>query len=245
MASLVFIALVVLWLGQTSARVYQKGADALTIRAVLRADTDDVAAEILAADIRRQVPDVAIDVINEAMGRSLLALQEPWIAQMPDFEVTPLPILLEIRHPQLLTQSDEIPAFLDSLGEYPAVDFVAYNETAHDRLAKFAASSAAIERHAVRWLLGGLALAGFAAIFACSRLAGNLSFLGQIIGTLTIYIPGWGVAWAAFRHWETIAIATGDWQRLGLTTHLTVGVAALVIILSAKALSKAVTWFRQ
>ncbi len=239
-AGLLFVALTVLWLGQTSQRVSQQGAEALTIRAVLRADTDDVTAELLAVEIRGHVPEVTIEVINEAMGRSLLALQEPWIAEMPDFEVTPLPILLEIQHPKLLTNPEEVARFVEDLEKNPAVDFVAYNETAHNRLSKYASASRQIEKHAVRWMLAAIALVALAALFACSRLAGKLSFMGEVISAVTVWITAWGAAWFTYRQWESTAITSGDWQRIDLKTHIIVGTFALLLIMAARVLNMAV-----
>ncbi len=242
---LFFISLVALWLGQTSGKVYRDGAEALTIRAVLRTDTDDVAAELLAADIRNKVPDVSIEVINEAMGRSLLPLQEPWIAEMPDFAVTPLPKLLEITHPQLLTNPVAVTQFVKELGENPAVDFVAYNETAHDRLTKFATASGQIEKHALQWLLSALTIVAFAATFACAVLAGNLSPIRTLIYIAGVWLPACATGWMIYRQWESIAISSGDWQRLPMTTHLTLGGIALAILIAARALTFTTSRFRQ
>ena len=170
------------------------------------------------------------------MGRSLLALQEPWIAQMPDFEVTPLPILLEMRHPELLTKPLEVSQFVDALNQEPEVDFVAYNETAHDRLVKLASGTAAIENHTLTWVLGMLSLAAFAAQFAFSRLRDNWSIIGAVIFAGITWI-GIILGAAAYRIWEGRALATGDWHRITPTNYATVAISALIIIALASTLS--------
>lgn len=232
-AGMLFIALVVLWLGQTSQQVYRQAADNLVIRAVLRTDTDSVAAEGLAERIRQQVPDAGLEVINEAMGRSILALQEPWIAQMPDFEVTPLPVLLEVRHPNLLTHPTEVAGFVEELEMQPEVDFVTYNEAAHDRLVKLAAGTARIEKHSLRWLLGAVVLAGFTSQFICMLIAAPGTVVGAYIKPVIIWLCAWAFTWIVYRSWETAALETGGWQRLTEGVHLSTGIAAGVLILCA------------
>jgi len=227
---LVFVALVVLWLGQTSNRVYTRGADALVIRAVLRMNTDAVATENLAGRIRQKVPDIELEIINESMGRSLLALQEPWIAQMPDFEVTPLPTLLEMRHPALLTHPEQITQFVKELGDEPEVDFVAYNETAHDQLTKLAAATGTIQGHTIKWILAALALAGFMAQVAFSALAPPRSLPGIVIRHGVCGIAACVIGILLFRLWETGAVATGDWERLTSGKYFVVGFCVLTIM---------------
>jgi len=229
-ALLVFVALVVLWLGQTSTRVYTRGADALVIRAVLRMNTDPVATENLAGRIRQKVPDIELEIINESMGRSLLALQEPWIAQMPDFEVTPLPTLIEMRHPALLTHPEQITQFVKELGDEPEVDFVAYNETAHDQLTKLAAAAGTIQGHTIKWILAALALTGFMAQIAFSALARPRSLPGIVIRHAVCGIAASVIGIMLFRLWENGAVATGDWERVTSGKYFVVGICVLAIM---------------
>ncbi len=238
------MALVLLWVGQASNRVYSQGADALAIRAVLRANVSELDAEKLAGRIRDKVPDIKIELINEAMGRSLLALQEPWIAQMPDFEVTPLPILLEMRHPDLLMKPLEVGKFVEGLKQEPEVDFVAYNETAHDRLVKLAGGTAAIESHILKWVLAMLSVAAFAAQFAFCRLRESRSLAGAGIFAAVTWIGGLALGAVAYRIWEGGALATGDWHRVSFANYAAVGVSALVIIALASILSATVARVR-
>ena len=94
-AALILVALIILWLRQVANHVYQNGAEAITIRAVLRTNAETESIEKLVTHLRNSIPDAQVETIDDAMGRSLLALQEPWIADMPDFEITPLPTLIE------------------------------------------------------------------------------------------------------------------------------------------------------
>lgn len=232
-AALLFLTLLTLWLSQSSRHVYKQGANALVIRAVLRADTDSVTAENLAERVRQTIPEADIEVINEAMGRSLLALQEPWIAQMPDFDVTPLPILLEIRHPNLLTQPAEVAGFVKELETVPEVDFVAYNETAHDKLVKLATGTGAIEKHAVRWMLAAIIIAGFASQIGCSLLPSKRPTEIVLLKAVAVWLASWAVAWVFFRGWESTAVDAGEWQRLGTSLHFTVGICAGAVIIAS------------
>lgn len=243
-AVLLFIALVVSWLGQASSHIYTQGANALVIRAVLRMDADAVATEELAQLVRREIPDAEIEIIDEAMGRSLMALQEPWIAEMPDFEVTPLPTLVEIRHPRLLTAPAQVTKLIERLNDAPPVDFVAYNETAHDRLVKLAQSTEQIENHVLRWVLLALAVGGFALAAGIFCFAPNHSMLAAATTIAIIWLAAWAGGWLIYRGWETTAISTGTWQRLEPATHIKMGIAALVILIIAAAAARAIRWVR-
>lgn len=236
-AAFTFVALVLLWVGQASNRVYSQGADALTIRAVMRANVTRADAEKLARRIGDRIPAMDVNLVDEAMGRSLLALQEPWIAQMPDFEVTPLPILLEMRHPDLLRRPLEVSRFVEDLKHEPEVDFVAYNETAHDRLVKLAGSTADIESHTLRWVLSMLGLAAFTAQFAFSRLRNSRSVLGAGIFAGVTWLGGLLLGTGVFRLWESGALDTGDWHRIPFSSYGAVGGVALMIVALGSLLS--------
>jgi len=234
--ALIFAALVILWLRQTSTHVTTQGADALVIRAVLRTDMDAVQTEQLAERIRALVPDIDMEIINDAKGRSLLALQEPWIAEMPDFEVTPLPTLIEMRHPDLLTHPQAVAQFVEKLKKEPGVDFVAYNEMAHDKLVKLATATGAIQRQTVRWLLVALALAGLAAHVGFSRLISAQTLLGLFLRQMTLGITAWVGAVLVFKLWEKGAVATGTWDQLSSWPYFTVGISTLLLMLLGEVL---------
>lgn len=244
-SALIFVAFIALWLRQVSTQVYTQGVNALAIRAVLRTDTDAVEAEKLAQRLRLDTPDLTIDVINEAMGRSLLALQEPWIAEMPDFEVTPLPPLLEFHHPQLLTNPVAISEFVEKLKSLPEVDFVAYNETAHDRLAKLADSTSSIQKHSVYWLLAAIIVAGLCAEIAFTAITPARSFLGLFLRQVVIWIISWVLAALSFRYWESGALATGEWNRLTSGTYFLVGACTFLTMLAGEAIFTLSAWLRR
>lgn len=233
-AALIFAVLVVLWLGQASRGIFENGASAVTIRAVLRADVDNAGATELARRLRDRLPDAHIEVITERMGRSLMALQEPWIAQMPDFEVTPLPILVEIQHPELLTKPSAVTDLVDDLKNEPDVDFVAYNETAHNRLVNVAGSALALQQHTLSWLLWALGIAGF--ITAVSLLHYSISRTIPYTFALAALCwgCGWAIAWPLFHSWEKAAVKLESWELLpGNTTSSAIWISALIILLAA------------
>lgn len=244
-AALVFAALVVLWLGQASKSIFTNGADAVTIRAVLRADVENPGAMDLAGRLRERLPDAQIDVITERMGRSLMALQEPWIAQMPDFEVTPLPILIEIQHPELLTNPPAVTDLVEDLKSEPAVDFVAYNETAHNRLVKVAGSALALQQHTMAWLLWALSIGGFIAAVGLLDYSFNRAIPYAFALAALCWGFGWAMAWPVFQTWERTAIQLEGWERLpGSDTSSAIWISALVMLLAAifTTLSR---WLRQ
>lgn len=201
-AALGLVGLIFFWMSDAAMQISAQGADNLTIRAVLRADVDGTGAEILAGRIRQQIPSGELEVITETQGRALLALQEPWIAQMPDFEVTPLPNLVEIQHPDLLTNPARVQQFVKELQEEPEVDFVAYNEAAHNRLLKLASSIDGVRKHSLRWVWGGLMLAGGALfLFLGWHLPGG-SYAADALAAAAVWLVAAILAAAVFQMWE-------------------------------------------
>ncbi len=214
--------------------IAEAGARAMVIRAVLNADVDPVQANELAERIREQVPDVEMEVITETMGRALMALQEPWVARMPDFEVTPLPVLIELHHPELLTNTAQVQQFVRQLDSEREVDFVAYNETAHTRLVALTGSINHLRKHAARWVLILLSVAGFAlvALFA-ARKAMEASWGGLFLVSFAAWFVALMVTWPMFRLWERPLIRDEDFVALPASMILQAGSVSLVIVLVA------------
>lgn len=224
------LGLLFLWISQAATQVSRQGAENLTIRAVLRADVDGAGAEIVAGRIRQQVPQADLEVITETMGRALMALQEPWIAQMPDFEVTPLPNLVEIHHPDLLTNPARVQQFVKDLQEQPEVDFVAYNEAAHNRLLKLAGSIDGVRSHSFRWICGALLVAGGVLFgFLAQRLPGY-SFAADAVASAAVWLAAAVAAGILFRIWEGPMAAVQEFPRL--ETRTLAGVAAVSLCLA-------------
>lgn len=244
-AGLIFIALITLWLRQTTNHVYANGASAITIRAVLRTNAEPDAIDAFTMRLRAKIPDAEIDVIDEAQGRSLLALQEPWIADMPDFEIAPLPTLIEIKHPQLLTNPLSVAAFVTELKGEPLVDFVAYNETAHDKMVKLAEATGSIQGHTVRWILIALVIAGISTQIAFGIITPAKSLLGIFLRHVGIWVASWMLGVLLFRLWEGSAVESGDWQRLTSSAYFAVGIAALGTMLVGEAVNTFAAWLRK
>lgn len=217
--------------GETIAR---EGARAMVIRAVLKADVDPVQANELAERIRLQVPDVELEVITETMGRALMALQEPWVARMPDFEVTPLPVLIELHHPELLTNTAQVQQFVRQLDNEREVDFVAYNETAHTRLVALAGSINHLRSHGAGWVLILLSVAGFATVVLfASRAAMVVSWGGIFLLSAVAWFVVFTLTWPVFRLWERPLIRDEAFVALPASMILQAGGVSLVIILIA------------
>jgi hypothetical protein len=106
----------------------------MPIIAVLREHVTDAQAQALAERLRKQSPALEAAVISRREARSLLALQEPWLKQLPEMLVGELPLIVELRHPGLFTAAREIDTFLDSLRSQPEVEFVIFNNVGHERV---------------------------------------------------------------------------------------------------------------
>lgn len=99
----------------------------LAARAVLRDDVTEEQARALADTLAREEPGLRTVVIGPAEARSRLALQENWMRHLPEVELAELPTILEVRHPSLLTEPDQVAAFYSRLENRPEVQFLQFN----------------------------------------------------------------------------------------------------------------------
>ncbi len=106
----------------------------MPILAVLRDEIDDAAARRLADQLTSEVVGIECTMIDRRQATSLLALQEPWMRQLPDMLVCDLPTLREIRKPALFHSSQQLDEFLAMLQSQREVDFVIFNAVGHERV---------------------------------------------------------------------------------------------------------------
>lgn len=243
-AALLLVSLMLISLSSVGRNVAAQGASALVIRAVLRADVDPVGAEELAQRVRQQVPNVELEIITETMGRALMALQEPWIARMPDFEVTPLPVLLEVQHPKLLTDVAQVQQFVRFLNAQDEVDFVAYNETAHNRLVGLAGTIDNLRRHALGWMLTLIGIAGFVLALVGFRQVDHDAWFYATAAAVT-WLVALGIAWPAYRVWERSLLREQDFSAISTGTIMQAGGVALLIVLAGSLCARALPGWRR
>jgi hypothetical protein len=140
----------------------------MPIIAVLHEDLSEAQGRALAEKIRAAAPGAECTLISPREGRSLLALQEPWLRRLPETMIGDLPPIIEIRHPALFRSSSELDAFLASLQALREVDFVVFNSVGHDRVIE---ALSVARRHADVLL----------AVVGCSLVIMLVSFQHQMI----------------------------------------------------------------
>ncbi len=106
----------------------------MPIVAVLREDVGDAQANAFAQKLQKEVKGVQCSVIGRREARSLLALQEPWLQQLPETLIGDLPLVIELRHPALFRSAQEFDAFLGYLQSQREVEFVIFNSVGQDQV---------------------------------------------------------------------------------------------------------------
>ena len=117
----------------------------MPVIAVLGDDVSEADAQSLAEQLRREIPALECVVISRQEARSILALQEPWMKQLPDVMAGELPLTLEIRHPALFHSPGELDEFLASLRTRKGIDFVIFNSLGHEKVVE---ALTVVRRHA-------------------------------------------------------------------------------------------------
>lgn len=106
----------------------------MPIIAVLREDVAEERAKQLAERIRGEVAGLDVTLVGRREARSMLALQEPWLRQLPEMLVGELPVIIEFRHPALFVAPRELDSFIAYVRSQPEVDFVVFNSLGHDEV---------------------------------------------------------------------------------------------------------------
>lgn len=241
----VICMLLTLWVRQTADNIFSNRSDELVIRAVLKPNATEETANALFQRLSKETPGLRGEVIGPAAGRALLSLQEPWIAQLPDVEIDPLPILIEMHHPQLIVAPDEVEAFNEKLRTDPLVEFVAFNQTGHTRLVELLNNSRGLVYHVTNWLLPILVL-----LAAAVQALGNLGLSGKRypytagISALTSVLIAWALAALFMNLWHGSAARFGMFSRLELGIQIRwIFFTALASVLAAVVMNLKLPFF--
>jgi hypothetical protein len=207
---------------------------------VLQDSVTESDAEALASRLRTQTPGLRADVIGQVAGRALLGLQEPWMQRLPDLELAPLPILIELRHPRLLEKGFDVPAFLRELESLPETDFVAFNTTGLDRFVEFADAARAYGRGLTRGLAGLGTLGAFllTLILCRRRRYPSISAAALAAGALAVLTvgTGWIATIVVLRQGpaDLAALRTDDWLTAVVALPIVTTVFALTELLRVR-----------
>lgn len=138
-----FVALLIFWArGGIEAVIRDRLSDIVTL-AVLRPEVDDVRARSLAARVEKETPGVKASAMGSAEARELMAIQEPWMKNLPDIEIPVLPAIIEMRHPDLIMLPSGLEKFHDELSRMPETDYLIFNEQGHEVFRAFVFSARA------------------------------------------------------------------------------------------------------
>jgi hypothetical protein len=186
-ASLAMAAvLLVLWTRSIALYAYQTRGSDLAARAVLKPGVSEDQARRLADKLSAAVQGLSVNIISPAEGRALLALQEPWMSELPEIQVGRLPVVLEIRHPKLLTSAAETLDFNTKLEQYPEVDFVMFNSLGYEELVRFGTNLRSFSGWVCGALISLIALVFIVFNFTASGLRSTISLPVAILNTLVI-----------------------------------------------------------
>ncbi|MCX7624592.1 MAG: hypothetical protein N2Z21_00020 [Candidatus Sumerlaeaceae bacterium] len=122
----------------------------MPVVAVLREEIAEDRAKQLAEKLQREVPGLEATLIGRREARSMLALQEPWLRQLPEMLVGELPMVVEFRHPAIFVAPRELDSFIAYVQSQPEVDFVVFNSLGHDEVVEAIGTA---RRHANALLL--------------------------------------------------------------------------------------------
>lgn len=117
----------------------------MPIIAVLQEEVAEEQAKQLANRIQGDVAGLDATLVGRREARSMLALQEPWLRQLPEMLVGELPMIIEFRHPALFVAPRELDSFIAYVQSQPEVDFVVFNSLGHDEVVEVLSTA---RRHA-------------------------------------------------------------------------------------------------
>jgi hypothetical protein len=193
-----FMAFMLLWGRNGALNILDKRSADIVTRAVLRTEVSDVQAQALAQSLRGETPGLAVQVLERGQARSLLALQEPWMKELPEIEIGALPAILEIRHPQSLSSPTALTSFNDRLAKMPQVEFLMFNATGYEHFVHFARSLRAYLRLFGVSILGA-ALLGFVLFNLLSaRLRGRNRFGSALALAVASTTLAGALSWQVF-----------------------------------------------
>jgi murein DD-endopeptidase MepM/ murein hydrolase activator NlpD len=140
-ALLLYLVLLALWTRGLLESLLEGRSRDLATRVVLKSSVSDEQAQQFADRVRTQSPHLELTLIGRDEARTLLALQEPWMKNLPDVEIAELPAIVEIRHPDALTTSAALLNLHEWLRSQAETDFLVFNDYQYDRLYSFAAAA--------------------------------------------------------------------------------------------------------
>lgn len=134
---LLAVILMALWMHSAVESVARGREQELATRVVLKPIVSEGQARLFADRLKASFPDLDITVIGPAEARALLALQEPWMKELPEVQVASLPTTLEIRDPKAFAQPERLLKLHGELRSAQETDFVIFNDYLFERFAAF------------------------------------------------------------------------------------------------------------
>jgi hypothetical protein len=158
LAALLHVLLLSQWIASgVDALVTGRYASVLVMHAMLRGNVSDDAAAGVASRIQNTAPGVKARVIGQAEARGMLAKQEPWMLNLPNVEISRVPVLIEVRLDPILEPA-EVRRMKDTIASEPEVDIVIFNDNGLDDLVTFSRNVQWYTHAMGRWISGLLFL---------------------------------------------------------------------------------------
>jgi len=228
----VAIVLTAMWASQgLESAIRGRAADVVT-RIALKPNVSEESARRLATRLREGTRGLEVTVIGEADARTLLALQEPWMKDLPEVQVGRLPVLLEVRHPARYDSPGRVRAFNSELEALPEADFVEFNSIGYEGMVGFVRNVRAYSRY-----IGALLVALSGALYVVASLGAGARRARAGLGTAVAFavaVTALGCTGGFVLHLFTSAFASSRYYALpplGPPSLLAVGGAAFAVCL--------------
>lgn len=230
------LVLTLLFVRNGAMRLYEGRAGDLVTRAVMKPTISDEQAHALAERLRAGTSGLVVTTIGHTEARALLALQEPWMRELPDIEIGTLPVMLEIRHPELLTAPTKVLAFNESLERETEVEFVMFNSLGYENLVRFGKNVKSYSSFLCAAAALLLAVCYVLFNFVISGLRGNISFMRAVINTVLTLLGALVLAVVLYQVVARIGGRIYSLAGLPFSAYLAVitGAAVIVFLLEIK-----------
>lgn len=202
LAVLIHLMFVTDWLSRGVQQLAQRRAGAaLVMHGVVRAGIKEEAAALLASKCEQQGTGISARVIGEAEARGMLALQESWMSELPNVEISRLPTLLEVRIAANGIHSATVRAFRDWLSRQSEIEFVEFNDTGLEDLLSFTTNVEWYAQKLRDWfvVLAAIAIVLYAARTSAGRAVRLMRSLVVLLAAIALAYVGLQILVASAR----------------------------------------------
>lgn len=199
--------------------------------AVMAAGVSEGQAISTAEHLQALLPGLQAHVIGEAEARGLLALQEPWVRNLPEMELSRLPLMIELRHPKLLEEPNLQDRIEEALAESPDVEFSIFNTTGFENMLEFSGEVNWYRFWLIRLIGGGILLLLFLYAIRLGVAAVSAPFPGLVGRVLIASVLGSVLAFVSVALLNRGTVGHFEMPVLGMARQLVLGSWCAAILL--------------